>query len=434
MCAVVTPENVERFMQVCAKWDTLATVIGEVTDGDRLIISWHGETVVDVPPRTVAHEGPVYERPIARPDSQDGLIADTTERLDRPKTERELLDTIVTMAASPNLCSREWVTDQYDRYVRGNTFSAQPSDSGVVRISEDTGRGIAVATDCNARFCALDPYRGAQLALAEAYRNVAVSGAVPVAVTDCLNFGSPEDPGVMWQFEQAVRGLADGCATLGIPVTGGNVSFYNQTGTTAIHPTPVVGVLGVIDDVRTRIPTGFRAEGDVVLLLGETRDELDGSEWAHATHNHLGGRPPAVDLAAERRLAELLAAEAAGAENAITSAHDLSDGGLAQALVESCLIGDTGADITLAASDDSGRDNDPFVTLFSESSARVLVTVSPAAVEDFARRAKTAGVPHRSLGVVTHRDHGVSLAGLGSLSLDTLSGAWRGTLPALFSH
>jgi phosphoribosylformylglycinamidine synthase len=433
MCAVVTPENVEKFLAVCAKWDTLATVIGEVTDGDRLIITWHGETVVDVPPRTVAHEGPVYHRPIARPDSQDELIANTTARLDRPKTERELLDTIVAMAASPNLCSREWVTDQYDRYVRGNTFSAQPSDSGVVRISEDTGRGIAVATDCNARFCALDPYVGAQLALAEAYRNVAVSGAVPLAVTDCLNFGSPEDPGVMWQFEQAVHGLADGCAALGIPVTGGNVSFYNQTGTTAIHPTPVIGVLGVIDNVARRIPTGFRAEGDVVVLLGETHDELDGGEWAHATHNHLGGRPPKVDLAAERRLAELLAAEAVRPDASITSAHDLSDGGLAQALVESCLIGDTGADITLAAGDDTGSDTDPFITLFSESSARVLVTVTSADAADFAQRAENAGVPHRSVGFVTHRDNGLSLAGIGSLPLDTLSGAWRGTLPGLIS-
>ena len=427
MCAVVTPENVDAFMRVCAKWDTLATVIGEVTDGDRLVITWRGETVVDVPPRTVAHEGPVYQRPIARPDErQDALVADSAARLTRPKTEQELLDTVVTMVASPNLCSRAWVTDQYDRYVRGNTVSAQPADSGVVRIDEEGGRGIAVATDCNSRYCALDPYTGAQLALAEAYRNVAVSGAVPVAVTDCLNFGSPEDPGVMWQFQQAVHGLADGCATLGVPVTGGNVSFYNQTGTTAIHPTPVIGVLGIIDDVANRIPTGLAAEGDRILLLGTTREELDGSEWAHVVHGHLGGRPPKVDLAAERALAELLAA--AAPTGLITAAHDLSEGGLAQALVEACLIGGRGAEVTLPA------DADPFITLFSESTARVLVTVPPDRVAEVTVRCEDAGIPVAELGSVTPSGDGLALAGVGTLRLEELSDAWEGTLPALFGR
>jgi phosphoribosylformylglycinamidine synthase len=427
MCAVVTPENVDAFMRVCAKWDTLATVIGEVTEGDRLVITWRGETVVDVPPRTVAHEGPVYQRPIARPDErQDALVADSTAHLQRPKTEQQLLDTIVSMAASPNLCSRAWVTDQYDRYVRGNTVSAQPADSGVVRIDEEGGRGIAVATDCNSRYCALDPYTGAQLALAEAYRNVAVSGAVPVAVTDCLNFGSPEDPGVMWQFQQAVHGLADGCATLAVPVTGGNVSFYNQTGSTAIHPTPVIGVLGIIDDVANRIPTGLAAEGDRILLLGTTREELDGSEWAHVVHGHLGGRPPKVDLAAERALAELLA-EAAPA-GLVTAAHDLSEGGLAQALVEACLIGDRGAEVTLPA------DVDPFVTLFSESTARVLVTVHPDRVAEFTERCDKGEIPVAELGSVTPSGDGLALTSVGTLPLGELREAWEGTLPALFGR
>jgi phosphoribosylformylglycinamidine synthase len=446
MCAVVTPENVDAFLAVCRKWDTLATVIGEVTEGDRLVITWRGETVVDVPPRTVAHEGPVYQRPIARPDErQDALIADTTEHLPRPQTGQELLDTIVTMAASPNLCSRAWVTDQYDRYVRGNTVSAQPSDSGVVRIDEfgessgsgrsgaggkgvgkGVGKGIAVSTDCNARFCALDPYTGAQLALAEAYRNVAVSGAVPLAVTDCLNFGSPEDPAVMWQFQQAVHGLADGCATLGIPVTGGNVSFYNQTGATAIHPTPVVGVLGVIDDVAHRIPTGFTAEGDRILLLGTTREELDGSEWAHVVHGHLGGRPPKVDLAAEHALAELLAE--AARTGAVSSAHDLSEGGLAQALVEACLIGGRGAAVELPAG------ADPFMTLFSESPGRVIVAVRPAHLAEFTQRCEDHSIPVNELGVVAAADAGLALANLGKLTLAELARAWEETLPNLYGR
>ena len=186
-----------------------------------------------------------------------------------------------------------WITEQYDRYVRGNTVLAEHADAGVLRIDEETGRGIALATDASGRYTMLDPYIGAQLALAEAYRNVATTGATPNAVTNCLNFGSPEDPAVMWQFQQAVRGLADGCAELGIPVTGGNVSFYNQTGQTAILPTPVVGVLGVIDDVHRRIPTGFGLEpGETLILLGDTHDEFGGSIWA---------RSPTTISAASRR-------------------------------------------------------------------------------------------------------------------------------------
>jgi len=420
MCAVVRPEDVDAFMAVCAKWETIATVIGEVTEGDRLRITHRGETVIDVPPRTVAHDGPVYERPVERGAGQDALQADAADRLPRPASPSELRAEILRMAASPNLCSRAWVTEQYDRYVRGNTASAQPADSGVVRIDEETGRGIAVSTDCNARFAALDPYAGAQLALAEAYRNVAVSGAVPAAVTNCLNFGSPEDPHVMWQFSQAVRGLADGCATLGIPVTGGNVSFYNQTGDRAILPTPVIGVLGVIDDVAQRVRSGFTGEGDAVVLLGETRDELGGSEWAHVVHGHLGGLPPAVDLAAEQRLAELLAA--AAAEGQLHGSHDLSDGGLAQALVEAVLVGGNGAEVTLPLG------LDPFVALFSESAGRGLGTVADA--HAFLAPAEAAGVPAQRVGT----------PGGGRLRLRTLAppsghgerGAWGGPLPRLF--
>ncbi|WP_308282917.1 phosphoribosylformylglycinamidine synthase subunit PurL [Pseudonocardia nigra] len=423
MCAVVRPEDVDAFMAVCRKWDTLATVIGEVTDGDRLVIDWHGETVVDVPPRTVAHEGPVYRRPVARSDSQDALIADTPDRLPRPAAPNELRAEILRMAASPNLCSRAWVTDQYDRYVRGNTASAQPADSGVIRIDERTGRGVAVATDCNARFVALDPYTGAQFALAEAYRNVATSGAAPLAVTNCLNFGSPEDPHVMWQFQQAVRGLADGCAQLAIPVTGGNVSFYNQTGDRPILPTPVVGVLGVLDDVARRVPAGFTRDGDTVLLLGDTRDELGGSEWAHVVHGHLGGRPPAVDLAAEQRLAGLLAA--AATDGLLTGAHDLSDGGLAQALVEACLIGG-GRGATVELPDRL----DPFVALFAESAGRVLVTTAPERADEVLSRAAAAGVPARALG--TTGGAALAIAGIPDLLLAELRSAWEGTLPALF--
>ncbi|GAB3912175.1 phosphoribosylformylglycinamidine synthase subunit PurL [Kibdelosporangium lantanae] len=422
MCAVVRPSDVDAFMTVCAKWDVTATEIGEVTDTERLVITWHDEVVVDVPPRTVAHEGPVYHRPVERPATQDDLRVPAD--LPRPSTS-ELRDLVLRMAGSPNLSSRRWVTDQYDRYVRGGTVLAQPADSGMIRIDEETGRGVALSLDSNGRYCKLDPYEGAKLALAEAYRNVAVSGATPVAVTNCLNFGSPEDPGVMWQFEQAVHGLADGCVELGIPVTGGNVSFYNQTGTTAILPTPVVGVLGVIDDVRRRIPTGIGAEaGETLLLLGETHDEFGGSEWAHVVHDSLSGLPPKVDLAREQLLGEIL--RAGSRDGMVSAAHDLSEGGLAQALVEACLIGQTGARVFL------DPDQDPFVQLFSESTGRVVVAVPRTEELRFTDMCTARALPWRKLGVVDPESKALEIQDVGTFTLDELRETWEATLPALF--
>ncbi|HET7899817.1 MAG TPA: phosphoribosylformylglycinamidine synthase subunit PurL, partial [Candidatus Nanopelagicales bacterium] len=384
MAAVVRPDRIDEFLAICAKWDVDAAIIGEVTATGRLVIEWQGEVIVDVPPRTVAHDGPVYERPYARPSWQDALQADVPDSLPRPKTADELRETVLRLAASPNLASKSWITAQYDRYVLGNTVLAQPEDAGVVRVDEESGLGVAISTDCNGRFAKLDPYAGAQLALAEAYRNVAATGGDPLAVTNCLNFGSPEDPDVMWQFERAVTGLADGCLQLGIPVTGGNVSFYNQTGTAAIHPTPVVGVLGVVDDVAQRTQMAFREMGDVVLLLGETRDELAGSEWAHVVHGHLGGLPPRVDLEAERALATVLVAASRG--GLVGAAHDLSEGGVAQAVVEMALRHGVGATIDAPAA------LDPFVFLFSESTARAIVTAAPEQVERVTALAREHGV------------------------------------------
>lgn len=425
MCAVVTPENVDAFMAVCRKWDVLATVIGEVTDGDRLRITWHGETVVDVPPRTVAHEGPVYQRPVARPDTQDALIADTAAGLARPATAGELRQTLLDMIGSPHLCSRAFITEQYDRYVRGNTVLAEHADSGVIRVDEQTGRGIALATDASGRYTVLDPYNGARLALAEAYRNVAASGATPVAVTNCLNFGSPEDPGVMWQFSEAVRGLADGCVELGIPVTGGNVSFYNQTGTTPILPTPVVGVLGVIDDVKRRIPTGFGIEpGETLILLGDTADEFDGSIWAQVAHDHLGGTPPKVDLAREQLIAQVLTA--ASRDGLVSAAHDLSEGGLIQAVIESSLAGETGCRILLP------EGADPFVALFSESAGRVLVAVPRTEESRFVAMCEARQLPAVRIGVVDQGSDSVEVQGQFSVTLAELREVHEGVLPGLF--
>jgi phosphoribosylformylglycinamidine synthase len=391
-----------------------------VTDGDRLVVSWHGDVVADVPPGTLADDGPVYARPLARPADQDGLQGRTTDRLRRPSTGDELRETLLRLVASPNLCSRRWVTEQYDRYVLGGSVLAMPHDAGVLRLGDDTDRGVALALDGNGRHARLDPYAGAQLALAEAYRNVSMSGARPIAVTNCLNFGSPEDPEVMWQFAEATRGLADGCLELGVPVTGGNVSFYNQTGATAINPTPVVGVLGVIDDVRKRVPSGFISDDDVVLLLGQTDDELDGSEWAWVEHGHLGGVPPRVRLAAERALGDVI--RAAAGQHLLTTAHDLSDGGLAQALVDAVLLQGVGVHVTLA--------DDAFVSLFSESSARAVVTCPDAAVAGLVALVADSGVPVARLG----RCGGDELVVEGefAIAVDALRAASEDVLPALF--
>jgi phosphoribosylformylglycinamidine synthase II len=414
MMAVVEPQDVAAFLAICEKWDVDAVVIGEVTDTGRLHIDWHGERVVDVPPRSVAHDGPTYERPYVRPDWQDVLQADRAENLPRPRGPEQLKETLLTLLASPNLCDKSWITDQYDRYVRGNTVLAQPHDSGMIRVDDQTNLGVAVSTDCNGRFAKLDPYTGAQLALAESYRNVATGGATPLAISDCLNFGSPEDPAVMWQFAEACRGLKDACLELGIPVTGGNVSLYNQTGETAILPTPVVAVLGVIDDVTRRTPSGFVAPGQSIFLLGTTREELSGSEWAHVVHGHLGGLPPEVDLAGEKALAKLLV-EAVGL---ITSAHDVSDGGLAQTLVEASLANNVGCSVQL--------EGDPFIGLYSESAGRAVVTTTdPDALWALAER---HGVPLTQLGRTG--DAFLTIEHQFSLPLAEIRKAWASTLPA----
>ena len=421
MMAVVVPKDIDDFMAICDKWDVEAVVVGAVTDGDRLLIDWHGERIVDVPPRSVAHDGPTYHRPYARPSWQDALQADGAEKLKRPTTGEALRDTLLRIVASPNQADKSWVTDQYDRYVQGNTVLAQPEDAGVVRVDEDTNLGVAVSTDCNGRFAQLDPYAGAQLALSESYRNVAMTGAFPLAVTDCLNFGSPEDPDVMWQFEQATHGLKDGCAELGIPVTGGNVSFYNQTGANPILPTPVVGVLGVIEDVTKRVIQGFARDGDHVLVLGATSEEFSGSTWADVIHGHLGGLPPAVDLAAERALAELmLAAVKAGI---VEAAHDLSDGGLGMALVEAALRNNVGVRVEL---------DDPFTELFSESVARAMIVVSENNHEDFVELALQYGVELASVGR-TGGDF-VEVSDQFRLPINELRTVWTATLPAVLDH
>jgi phosphoribosylformylglycinamidine synthase len=428
MCAVVEPAKIDAFMAVCKKWDVEAVVIGEVNNSGRLTVEWHGEEIVNVPPRSVAHDGPVYERPYARPDWMDVRQASGPENLVRPKSAAEVKQTWLTMTGTPNLASKSWVTSQFDRYVMGNTILAQPENSGMIRVDEVTGLGIAVSTDCNARFAALDPYKGAQLALAESYRNVAVTGAKPLAVTNCLNFGSPEDTAVMWQFEQAVTGLADACLVMGTPVTGGNVSFYNQTGDVAIHPTPVIGVLGVIADVENRTPMAWGLDGELVYVLGTTRDELAGSEWAHAIHAHLGGHPPDLDLQSEMTLAEILVA--GSTQKLFSAAHDVSEGGIAQTIAEMAMRSGVGVLLEVPTGLDA------FTFLWSESATRAVVVVPQDRNEDFLALCESKSFPVTKIGSVDSLIKSIELAGVFgetiALDIEELRAISEETLPRLF--
>ena len=452
MMAVVAPDKLDAFLAITAKWDVETAVIGEVTGTGRLTIDHFGHRIVDVEPRSVAHDGPVYHRPYARPAWMDALQADTVSgpkgaaRAARPTTGAELRETLLRLVASPNLASKAWVTDQYDRFVQGNTAMAQPDDGGVVRVDETTGLGVALATDANGRYAKLDPYVGAQLALAESYRNVATVGARPMAVTDCLNFGSPEDPDAMWQLVRAIEGLADACLTLGVPVTGGNVSLYNGTGEpgtldSSIHPTPVVGVMGVLDDVARVTPSGWRTPGQAVYLLGRTADELDGSAWADVVHGHLGGLPPAVDLAAERTLAAILVN--ASRDGLVDAAHDLSEGGLAIALAEACLRYGTGARVWL--DELCQRDGvSPFTALFSESTARALVAVPRTEEVRFVDMCTARGFPALRIGVTDDTGTGdpvgdgaagaeLEVQGQFTVPIAALAAAHTATLPRHFA-
>ena len=431
MMAVVSPDKLDAFLRVTKKWDVETSVLGEVTDTGRLVIHHHGAEIVNVDPTTVAVDGPVYERPVTYPTWIDALNANTATGLARSADPAVLREQFLQLVASPNLADKSLITTQYDYFVMGNTALAFPDDAGMIRVDETSGLGFSVATDCNGRFCQLDPYTGAQLALAEAYRNVAVTGAVPAAVTDCLNFGSPENPEVMWQFSRSVEGLADACQTMEIPVTGGNVSFYNQTGDVAIHPTPVVGVLGIIDDVARRIPSAWQDEGQNIYLLGTTRLELDGSAWASTIHGHLGGYPPLVDLRREVALGQLL--HAAALEGLVTSAHDLSDGGLAQALAEAVSRFGVGARVYL--DDILERDGiDAPTALFSESTGRVIVSVAREDDVKFVGLCEARGYPVLRIGVTDQQgaDAALDVQGLFTVPVDEIRSRSAATLPAYF--
>ncbi|MCZ9308040.1 phosphoribosylformylglycinamidine synthase subunit PurL [Corynebacterium sp. c8Ua_181] len=430
MCAVVAPENVEKFREICEHWDVTCAEIGEVTEGNHLVIRHQGEVVVDAPAGTIADEAPVYDRPYARPEWQDEL------QKYQGTDKRGLVEALQKLVSSPSLCSRDFIMNQYDRYVRGNTVQSHHADAGVLRIDEETGRGVAVSADASGRYTKLDPNMGARLALAEAYRNVAVTGAKPVAITNCLNYGSPENPDVMWQFRESVHGLADAAVELSIPVSGGNVSFYNQTGEEPILPTPVVGVLGVIDDVHKAIGNelGTVGEKEVLIALGETKDEFGGSIWQlvsaeGANKDNLNGLPPQVDMANEKRLAEFF-----HGNELLTAAHDISEGGLAVTAFEMAKrAGATADGAGLGLNLDlTAVHEDEFVAAFSESASRVLVATTADRADQVLARAGEVGIPAAVVGETT--ETGALTLGGESVAISQLVAAWSATLPDLFDH
>ncbi|MEJ4119250.1 phosphoribosylformylglycinamidine synthase subunit PurL [Corynebacterium marquesiae] len=430
MCAVVAPENVAKFREICEHWDVTCAEIGEVTEGNHLVIRHQGEVVVDAPAGTIADEAPEYDRPYARPEWQDEL------QKYQGTDKRGLVESLQKLVSSPALCSRDFIMNQYDRYVRGNTVQSHHADAGVLRIDEETGRGVAVSADASGRYTKLDPNMGARLALAEAYRNVAVTGAKPVAITNCLNYGSPENPDVMWQFRESVHGLADAAVELSIPVSGGNVSFYNQTGEEPILPTPVVGVLGVIDDVHKAIGNelGTVDEKEVLIALGETKDEFGGSIWQQVSADtseasSLNGLPPQVDMANEKRLAEFF-----HGNELLTAAHDISEGGLAVTAFEMAKrAGATADGAGLGLNLDlTAVHEDEFVAAFSESASRVLVATTADRADQVLARASELGIPAAIVGETT--ETGALTLGGESVAISQLVAAWSATLPDLFDH
>jgi phosphoribosylformylglycinamidine synthase II len=430
MLALVGPDDLDAVLEVCERWGILASVLGRMVSGEasgagggtsgdaaarasgggRLRVRFRGELVADVPARSLADEGPVYRRPLTEPET---ARAEAEVPLDADPA-----GAVLALAADPTCASKRWVYEQYDRFVGHGTVAGPGSDAAVVRVP-GTGRALALATDGNGRHTRLDPAAGAALAVAEAARNVACAGARPIAVTNCLNFASPERPEVMGAFAAAVAGMAAACRALGTPITGGNVSFYNESGGRAIHPTPVVGVLGVLDDATTAVPSGFPRPGLDVHLLGETRAELGGSAWQRLATGRLEGSPPGLDLDAEARLHRLLAELAT--DRLLAAAHDLSDGGLAVALVEAVLAAGVGATVELPTG------LPPLAALASESASRALIAVDPAAAAAVAAAAARTGVPIRRLG----RTGGDALVvpGLLDLPLDLLRDAYEGAIP-----
>ncbi|MGI9017013.1 MAG: phosphoribosylformylglycinamidine synthase subunit PurL [Euzebya sp.] len=419
MLALVSPDNLEEVLKICAKWQIDATPIGQVTAGDRLVFTRHGQVVHDAPAASLAHDGPTYQRPIAdwiHPHADVDVDAEVAmQALAGP----ELVAAAMAVLTSPNIVSPTWVTQQYDSIVGHGTVQGPGGDAAVLRLDPGSARGIAIATDGNGRWCALDPAEGARRVVAEAARNVACTGARPVAATNCLNFGSPEKPEIMGQFRDTITGMSQACTALGTPITGGNVSFYNQTGDTAVHPTPVIGILGVHPDITASTPAAFAAARHAVMLVGAaTAPGLAGSELDWVLNQRIAGTLAPIDLELEARLHIFLSI--ARSDGLLASAHDVSTGGLLTSLVEACGT-DLGVTLQLP------RNVAEHQVWFSESPSRVVISTADVRAVD--RLAREHGLEVLPIGMTTkaRRLVGGSL----DLDLDVVAAAQAGVLPGL---
>jgi phosphoribosylformylglycinamidine synthase len=419
MLAIVEPSKLDAVRAVCDRWGLRAAVIGVMTEGGALAVRLRGEVVADVPAVSLTDDAPEYDRPGAPPVVDGGLAEDPTFAT----FDGDLTQTLLAVLSAPNVASKRWAYEQYDRLVQGNTIAGPDSDAAVVR-GEGSLKGLAVATDSKGRFGSLDPFLGAAHAVAEAARNVAVTGATPLAITNCLNLGNPERPEVMWQLTESIRGIREACLAFETPVTGGNVSLYNESGGSAIWPTPVIGMVGLLADHRLRVPSAFPRPGLMIYLLGETFAELGGSEFAESVLGVVAGKPPALDLDKERALHRLLAASAA--RTVLASAHDCGDGGLAVALAEAAIGRGHGFAVSLPT------DLPAHVALFSESASRVVISVDPADEDELTQLAADHQVPAVRVGETGGPR--ALIEGLVDIPVRELTDAWEGAIPRLLGE
>jgi phosphoribosylformylglycinamidine synthase subunit PurL len=414
--------DVERIFE---KWDLHAAHIGYVKDDNVMRVRHEGQVVAEIPNVALVDQAPVYDRPTRRPAYLDDVSALDPAALGAAPASQEAL---LALLASPAIASKRWVYRQYDHMVRTNTIAAAGMGAGVVRV-KGTSRALALSVDGNGRYCYLDPRLGAQLAVAEAARNVACAGAVPIGATNCLNFGNPERPEIMWQLVEAIEGIAEACRALDVPITGGNVSLYNETDGQAIYPTPILGVVGLLEDASRVLTRAFRAAGDAIVLLGEGLGEIGGSEYLKTVHGVVRGRPPRLDLGRERALIGLLSS--AAATGLLRSAHDCADGGIAVTLAECAFdTGGIGLEVDLAAAGDEAA------TLFGESASRVVVSVSPAQVDELMARAAAAGVPAARIGSTGGSRLGISIEGRPAIACAVTEAeqVWSSSLEQFFAR
>jgi len=424
MLVVVQPERVEEVQAICRKWNLEAVIIGRVTDDGMFRIIENGQVVGEVVAKHLTDQAPVYEAAAVRPDWQDAVQELDIETIPCPAN---LGDVLLQLLASPNIASKAWVYQQFEQGNPDTTLVPAGSDAAVVAIP-GSKKGLAFSVDCNSRYVFLDPYLGGMIAVAEAARNLVCSGAKPLAITNCLNFGSPEKPEIFWQLKEAVRGMGDACRALGTPVTGGNVSLYNEANGQAVYPTPTVGMVGLLEDASQHLTLAFRGEGDYVILLGETKLELGGSEYLSQLHGLDAGQPPQLDLEAESKLQNFLLEQIRA--NRVRSAHDCAEGGLAVALAEAAIGGKLGFQLELTSQ------LRPDALLFAESQSRVLVTVAEANKDAFVAAAAAAGVPVQVLGK-TGGDRlqiRVNDALLLDVELAAAARAWQEAIPCLMEN